>query len=823
MLRIWQGAAGDVRIAARGFGRSPLFTVIAVAILSLGLGANTAIFNLVNTLLLRSIGAAEPHRLVALSTLDSGSQPGGFSYPAVEELRRHQRVFSGMFGWTGGGIRTVEAEGALSPASVIVVTPDYYAVLGVEPELGHTFATDAQGETAPVATVSYRFWQTRFGGRQDVIGKTIRIEGRPYSIAAVMPENFHGYTIGIPEDVTVALPAWFDRERLKEARRSGFDIMGRLRPGVSLNQAREQLRGIWPSIQAAAVPPGFAGEQRKEFFANRLEVDSGAMGGATDYIRRRYARHVLLLMGAVGLTLLIACANVAGLLLARAAARAHDTGVRMALGAGRWPLLRQAFIEAALLAIPAVIAAALLGPWISRALANFMWINVLPHDLALKPDARVYLFLAAATVAAGLLSGALPAWQVPRSAPASMLCGAGRGGGAGRRQRIGRVLVAAQAALALVLLTAAGLFGTSLKNIRELNLGFDIEPVLAVQLAPRPNGYDDSFQPVPYYRELLERVRQAPGVRSATLSKYVPVMPAPFDDRETVTAVGTGSTIQAYRHDVAPRFFETFGIRLSRGRDFAYSDAQSGTRYAVVSRSLAAQLFTPDGAVGRLISVGNAPEWQRTEIIGVAADANLWNVRNQNAPTVYVAFFQQPERMGSPMLEVRAAGPATAVSNDVRRVLDMLGREYPLMVDTLGGLIDRTLIQERVMAVLAGFFGVFPLVLACMGLYGLVSYNVSRRAAEIGVRLALGAGRPGVFGMVIAESLAIVGAGIAAGIPLTFAVSRIARGMLFEVSPADPVLLALAALALAVTATIAALVPAIRATRIDPMTALRTE
>ncbi len=823
MYRLWEGAAGDVRIALRGFRRSPLFTIVVVAILSLGLGANTAIFNLVNTLLLRSIAAVEPGRLVSLSTLDSGREPGGFSYSALDELRRNQQVLSSLFGWTGGGIRTVEVEKTLAPASVIVVTPEYYSVLGLVPELGRTFGPGAATETASSATVSYRFWQNRLGGRPDVIGKTIRIDGRPYSIAAVMPERFHGYTIGIPEDVTVALPAWFDAARLREPRRGIFDIMGRLKPGMTLAQAREQLQAVWPSILAATVPPEFDASQRKDFLSIRISVDSGAQGGATDYVRRRYARHVLLLMGAVGLMLLIACANIAGLLLSRAAARSHDISVRIALGAGRWRLLRQPIAEALLLSMPAIGIAALLGSWLSRKLADFMWINVLPHDLALQPDARVYAFLAAAALVTAFLSGSVPAWNVPRTAPAAVLYGLGRGGGTARRQGFARALVAAQSALALVLLTAAALFGTSLNNIRDADLGFDTEPVLAVQLTARPNGYDDSFKPVPYYREMLERMRQLPGVRSATLSKYVPVMPAPFNYRERVVTAGTGAEGRAYRHDDAPRFFETFGIRILRGRDFAFTDAESATPYAIVSTSLAAQLFPREEAIGRTISVGSAPEWQRAQVIGVAADANLWNVRNHAPPLVYVSLFQEPDRMGSSMLEVRAAGSATGVAGDVRHVLDAMGREYPLLVESLEKLIDRTLIQERMMAALAGFFGVFPLALACLGLYGLVSYSVSRRTAEIGVRMALGAGRAGVFRMVILESLSVVGAGVAAGIPLALIAARFARGMLYEVSPADPRLLAISAAALMATAVIAAVVPAIRATRIDPIAALRVE
>jgi predicted permease len=820
MLRGLEGLGSDLRIALRGFRRAPGFTTTAVVILALGLGANTAIFNLVNTVLLRTIPAAESHRLVALSTVDSGGRPGGFSYADFEEIRRHQRVFSSIFAWGGAGIISTEAEGAIAPAAVTLVTPDYYSVLGIRPLRGQTFGSGAE----PVAVLSYRCWQSRYGGRNDAIGRTIRIEGHSYTVAGVMPSEFRGYSLGTFEDVTVSLPAWYAADEYRQSPRRRFEIVGRLRPGLSIEQAREQLQALWPSVLAATLPSAASEEQRKEHLDTRLDVSRGDRGGTNDYVRRRYARSLLILMGAVGLTLLIACANLAGLLLSRAAARAHDTSVRLALGAGRWRLLRQMTVEGMLLSLPAVIAGGFLGAWLSRVLADFMWIGVLPHDFALTPDFRVYVFMALAATAAGVLAGAAPAWQVPRQAPATILYGVGRSG-ASRKQGIARVLVAAQAALAMVLLTAAGLFGASLRNVRAFDLGFDSESVLTAQLGALPNGYDGDFAPVEYYPRLLERMRATPGVRSATLSRTVPIMPPPFafNYTERVAAAATRAEVHTYRLDVAPQFLETFGIPLMRGRSFTLEDREASGRVAMISRSLATALFPSGDAIGQRIAVGTAREWQNVAIVGIAGDAALWNVREHHARLVYLPLLQQPDRLYSPMLEVRAAGPAEGVANDVRRIIAELGHEYPLAIRPLKSWVDVSLVQERLMAILSGFFGLFPLILACVGLYGLVSFSVSRRTAEIGVRMAVGAGRARVLRMVLGESLAVVAMGCVAGIPLALIAARFARGMVYDISPADPRLLALAVVLLALAGTLAALIPALRATRISPMSALRAE
>lgn len=821
MPSVWNGLWGDLRLAARGLRKAPLFIVISVSILTAGLGANTAIFNIVNTLLLRPLPVEEPDRLVSILPVDRSGGTGGFTWATFEELRRNQRYFSAISARASGGIRAVEADGALSPRAIVVVSAEYFAVLGVKPFLGGTFRPGA-GDSERIAVISNRFWKTQMGARRDAVGAVIRVEGHPYTVAAVLPESFHGFNVGDPDDVTIPVPAFFDPGWLLP--RAGFEVLGRLKPGVSMEQAGEQLRSIWPAAKQAAAPPSLSAREREEFLSQRLDVSSGARGSPGDYIRERFAHRVLVLLGAVGLTLLIACANIAGLMLSRAAARAHDTSVRVALGAGRLRLMRQAAAEAMLLVVPAAIAGAILGTWLSRKLADFMWIGVIPHDFALNPDARVFGFLAASASLTCLLASALPAWQLTRIAPAAALYGAGRGGPASRRQRAGRALVVAQSALAVVLLSAAGLFGASLMNIKALELGFKADEVLAIQLAGRPGAYDDaSFVPAAHYANLLERVRNSPGIRSASVSKQIPVSSASAAYNETVAVPGSAANTGAYRLDVGPGFFETLGIPLLRGRDFDAADAGSATRFAIVSESLATGLFGSQDVIGRGIAVGASREWQNARIIGVVSDANLCNIGRSGSAVVYLPIFQQPPRMFSLMLAVRSHGPPGSVRDEVLGIIGGMGREYTLLVEPLDALIDRILVRERLMAALAGFFGAFPLVLACLGLYGMVSYHVSRRTAEIGVRLALGAARGRVVAMVLRESLAVVALGVAFGIPLSLAAAYAARSVLFGVSPADPRLPALAALALVVSATLAALVPAIRATRVNPTNALRAE
>ncbi|HWR49987.1 MAG TPA: ADOP family duplicated permease [Bryobacteraceae bacterium] len=817
---LWNDLLVDVRIASRGLAKAPLFAAVAFAVLALALGANASIFNLLNTVLLRPIYAGQPETLAAVSTISADGRPSGFSYRAYEEIRRNQGVFSSMFAWFARGIYSIEANGSLAPGSVVLVTPAYYDVLRVRPLMGRTFREG--DEAVRTAVISYRCWRTRFGGLPDIIGKSFRVEGHPYTVMGVMPEQFRGYSIGLPEDITIALPAWFEAEQVRESARPFMEIGGRLKDDASLALAGQELGTLWPAVRAGVMPSDLTPAQRKDFLAQRLSVTEGRAGSATDYVRRRYRRPLFILMGAVGITLLIACANLSGLLVSRAAARRQDTAIRLAMGAGRWRLLRQSFVEALLLALPAVAAGAAVGVWISRGLADFMWTSLLPHELNLTPDWRVYGWLAALAILIAIAASAAPVWQVSHRAGASLITGVTRGR-AGVTHGVGKWLVSAQSALALVLLTAAALFGASFRNLKASAQGFEVETVLAMQLTNRPgNTMTDAERPE-YYRQLLPEISRVPGVRAVTLTRTSPIIPWQHDVREPVTASGGAAEAGAYRHDVTPGFFETFGIRLVRGRAMAFTDTEHTPRVAVVSMSLAALLFPSGDAVGRRISVGTAREGQNVQIAGIAEDASLWNIRRRRPPQIYLSYLQQPERMASPLLEIRTSGPPEAVAKDVTRVLDRFGREYPMRTMPIRELVDMTLAQDRLMAMLSVFFGIFPVVLAAVGLYGLVAFNVSRRTAEIGVRMALGAGRARLMCMVVKEALALVAFGVVIGVPLALACARMARGMLYEVSPADPLLLGAACMVLFTAGGLAALAPAFRAMRVQPIQALRSE
>ncbi len=815
----WNGFLTDIRIACRGLAKAPLFTAVAFGVLTLSLGANAAIFNLLNTILLRPIYAGEPERLAAVATIAAEGQPRGFSYRAYEEIRRNQGVFSGMFAWYPRGIYSVEANGSLTPGSVVLVTPAYYDVLRIRPLMGRTFHEG--DDAARAAVISHRCWKTRFGGQPDVIGKSLRVDGHPYTVMAVMPEQFRGYSIAVPEDITIALPAWFEADQVRESARPSMEIAGRLKDGASLERVGQELGALWPRVRAAVMPSSLTAAERKSFLAQRLTVDEGHVGSANDYVRRRYRRPLFILMGAVVITLLIACANLSGLLVSRAAARRQDTAIRLAMGAGRWRLLRQFFAEALLLAVPAVAAGAVVGVWISRGLADFMWMGLLPHELNLTPDWRVYGCLAALAVLIALAASAVPVWQVSHKASATLITGVTRSR-AGVTHGVGNWLVSAQSALALVLLTAAALFGTSLRNLKASELGFEVDTVLAMQLTNRPgNTMTDAERPE-YYRQLLPELSRVPGVRAVTLTRRSPIVPSQLDVVEPVIASGGAAETSAHRHDVAPGLFETFGIRLVRGRAMAFTDTEQTPRVAVVSRSLAAQLFPSGDAVGRRISVGTAPEGRNVQVVGIAEDASLLNMRRHPAQ-IYLSYLQQPERMASPILEIRTSGPPGAVAKDVTRVLDSFGREYAMRTMPIRELVNMTLAQERLMAMLSLFFGIFPVALAAIGLYGLVAFNVSRRTAEIGVRMALGAGRGQLLRMVLKEALVLVASGVVIGIPLAVVCARSARGLLYEVSPANPLLLAAACVMLFAAGGLAALAPAFRATRVQPIQALRAE
>jgi len=805
--------AKDVKLAARTLRKNPGFTAVAVLSLALGIGANTAVFSLINALILRTLPVHEPGRLVLLSTLNPNGQKELLSVAIFEEIQRRQQVFSGLFGWRANAMANLEANGVAYAGCRDDATGEYFAALAVKPLLGRLFTPeDAAAGPPTVAVLDYRGWRRRFNGDPAIVGKFMRLEGKPLTIIGVTPESFGGLVADVACDVT--LPVGFS-DNMRRSEALWMNVAGRLKDGVSLEQTRAHLEVVWPAVQAAALPQGRQGSARQEFLARRLVVDSAATG--ISYLRERFTRPLAVLMGVVALILLIACVNLASLMLARAAGRQREMAVRAALGATRWRLVRQQLAESLLLAAAGAALGFLLAEWGTRFVARMIWTGHVPLRMDPAPDARVLAFTAGIAIVTAVLFGMAPAWRATRTDPGTALQRSARMSGS--TGRFGKALVAVQVALSLVLLIGATLFLRTIHNLRTVDAGFRRDGILLVNLFPRAGGHEGLNRPV-YYHELADKVAALPGVQSVSYSSMALV---PYELKESVEPTsGTEAPVNAMVAVLAPRFLETLGMRLLAGRDFTWRDDANARRVALVSQSLARRLFPSGGAVGQRIRVGMARQLQEIEIIGVVNSASLWILRSREPMAVYTPLGQVSGGI-HPRMVIRTAVDPASVAAPVRRTVEALGREYPLRMETLRDSEDGALIEERLIGILTSFFGGLALMLACVGLYGLMSYSVNSRTGEMGIRMALGAGPRTVLHLIIREAVTLVLAGILIGLPVAFAASRLVSRLLFGLSPTDPLSMVASVTVLTAVALLAGYLPARRAARTDPMEALRCE
>ena len=815
MTSLWQ----NLRHTMRVLRKSPGFTAVAVLSLALGIGANTAIFSLLDALLLRDLPVRQPERLVELSVVRRGDKIM-FSFPMFREIARGQRVFSGLIGWSFGWMTNVEINGVLSQADVRSVTGNYYSELGATPLLGRLITPDdvklGQPGTSPVAVLSYGFWQRRFGGASDVIGKGIGIEGQPFTIIGVSRKWFSGMTTGVAPDVTIPMKSTEERSQL------WVFITGRLKDGVSVAQARAQLQSFWPEVLRATASTETPGLRRRLFFSMGLDVAPAATG-INAALRSHFTRPLYVLMGIVGLILLVACMNLASLMLARAAARSHEMSVRVALGASRWALAQQVLTESLVLSVFGGLLGLAFAFWGSRLLVALMTEGYLtPVVLDLSPDWRVLSLTASVAILTGVFFGLAPALRCSRQDPASVLQQTARSL-AGSTGRLGKALIVAQVALSLVLLLGAGLLVRSFQRLCAVDPGLR-ESVLEVSLYPKPGGYQN-LDVNKYHRQLLDRISSLPGVDSVGFSD-VSVGDAQRG-KDTVSTMSADSSadpnLMANGAMVSPGFFQTLGVSLVRGRDFDWTDDEQHPRVAIVSNRLAERLFPSGDALGQRLRFGFMPELQDLEIVGIAGNARIFDLRDAAALAVYLPYLQHPKSSAQGDLFVRTRRTPEALASTVGHQIESLGREYPLRTKTVKQKISQALVEERVTALLASFFAALALLLASVGQYGLMSYAVTRRTCEIGIRVTLGAQPLTVLWVVLREALALALLGIALGIPCALASSRLIASMLFGLSPHDLPTVATVSLLLFIVALFAGYWPARRASRIDPMVAVRLE
>lgn len=816
MEMLWR----DLKHAFRVLWKSPAVTGVAILSLGLGVGANTAIFSLMSTLMFRTLPIEDPKNLVRMSAFlpEKPDQELAVSLATYLQLRRDQRVFSDVFAWMGGGVANVEANGVKSMGSIATVSGEYFSTLGVTPLMGRFLTPEdvalESGSSARVAVLEYRFWKERYGSDPQIVGKSVSVEGVPLTIVGVTREGFAGLVLEAAADITVPI-GYSGKTIFRDKKRSGFLVYGRLKPTVSSETAKAQLETIWPGILGAAIPEDYTGTEREGFLSRRISLKSAATG--TSFLRERYSQPLSILMAMVALLLLVACVNLANLMLARAAGRRHEFGVRVALGASRAQLIRQMLAESAVLSGAGAVLGLAFAYWSSPALIHIMWAGLVPLAVDAKPDLRVFAFTLAIAGITMVLVGLAPMPNVLRTDVKGAIQGHTRSVHGGR-SRFGRLLVSAQVALSLVLVIGATLFVRSLQNLMTLDPGYRRDGILVVQLFPSA-GSEMQKMPdrVAYYRALSERIAQIPGVQTISYSNNGPIRN--YEYKQPVSVASARPLAEAIGELSGPDFFHLMGMRLIAGREFSWSDDEAAPRVAILSESAARQLFPAGDAIGHRIDFGDQKGLQ---VIGIVNSASLWAPRSRQPMAVYTAFLQAPAYY-SPLLDVRVAGDPARVGGDVRRAIDSMSRHYALRIETLEQRLKAALSVDRLIAGLASFFGGLALVLAAVGLYGLMSYSVVRRTSEIGVRMALGAERQAVVRLVLRETLSMVLAGIAVGVPAALLVSRFISGMIFGLSATDPLSIAVASLILMLVAGLAGFFPANRASRIDPMTALRSE
>jgi macrolide transport system ATP-binding/permease protein len=811
----------DLRFGARSLWKSPGFTLVAVASLALGIGANTAIFSLVNTVLLRPLPARDPSRLVSVSVFGKDDSMFAFSYPTYKDFRdRSGDVLSGIFAERLGPM-SLSRDGNNQRVWGYLVTGNYFDVLGVGAAKGRALTSDDDRAplASPVAVLSHGSWVRRFGSDPSIVGKDIVLNGHPFRVVGVMPEGFSGAEVVYTPEVWIpmTMQEWIEpgNEWLERRATQNIFAVGRLKDGVtreqaeaSLNMLAQRLGEEYPETnegqRIGLVPPGFIVPQLR-----------GAVVG-----------FAAVLMAAVALVLLIACVNLANLLLARASSRRKEIAIRLAMGAGRWRVVRQLLTESLLLSLAGGALGLLLAAWILDLVAAYRPPIEIPVWIDVAIDSRVMVFTLAASVLTSLLFGLAPALQAARADLVPALKDAGALTGR-TRTRLRSALVVAQVMLSLVVLVAAGLVVRALGRLQTVSPGFEVERGLVASFDLGLQGYD-SARGRDFERRLVERVRAIPGVRAASLTDLMPLSLNYSSSEVHVEGqqLGRGanaplSMVSAIEQD----YFKALSVPLVAGRAFTDADREDSTRVVVVNETLARRFFPgtdpAQGALGRRISFqSDAGPWM--EIVGVARDGKYWTIGE--APQLFVYSPLEQSYSQTATLVVRSEGDPRSLANAIRAEVSKLDPSLPLFdVKTMEEHMGVSLFPARVAATLLGSFGLLALLLAAMGVYGVVSYSVAQRTREIGIRLALGARARDVLRLVAGRGMLLVTVGIVAGLAFALVLTRFMEGVLYGVSATDALTFTLVVVLLAAVALLACLVPARRATKVDPMVALRHE
>jgi predicted permease len=819
--------AQDIRYGTRVFCRNPSFTIAAVVSMALGIGASTAIFTLVDATMLKALPVHEPDRLVELLNNTGNNPPSNaFSYQALVHLREHASTVDiiashdSEFFVVAGGSAPELVKGQY-------VTGSYFPVLGVSAVYGRTIEpSDDHGSASPVVMLSYPYWQRRFAGDRSVIGRTVRIDERVFTVAGVAPSSFSGLVAGRDVDFWVPLsaePLLRPMSRMADAGNNWLQIVGRVRSGKRFEEARAELAALY---RPAMIEPKLAGVRDAEARARlerwRAAVESARTGLATT--RQQYGEPLTVLFGISGLVLLIACVNVANLLLARASSRRHEMAVRLSLGARRGRVLRQLLTESVLLSLAGAALGVGLAYAACRYLVEFFATTRTPIALDVGPDVRVLAFAALVALTTGVLFGLAPAWQaIVLATPATSL--QNRVSGRRNRQALTRGLVGVQVALSVIMLFCGGLFLRSLHNIRSVDTGFDSSAVLIANTDVSRARLDaDRLRAL--YRDMVDRLAALPGVRAASVSSLTPIWGG--GNEGTILIAGEKALQRKGEvsvNRVSPGYFATTGTPIHTGRDFSWQDTAAGPKVALVNQTFSRRHFGTESPIGQRFTLRG----DTLEIVGVVGDAKYYGLRGAIPPTVYVHWMQQhdellEENVRLSQIAIRTDTSPLAVASTVR---DLIRGTAPLMaitnVRTFEQQVDSSIARDRVLSIVSGFFASLGLLLAAIGLYGLMAYMVARRTSEIGIRMALGAERLQIAGMVAREAVAVTLGGVVIGLGAALLLSRAIATLLFGVTPADATTAAAVAAVMMATALLAAYFPSVRAARINPTQALRVE